>query len=195
MWTSCPPWPILCRTLTRDYFRFNPLLHLRFDRDPSRNGGIRREQVLPRGDPTTGSGRPGTLPGRQIIIRTGSCQKRHPFSNNPTIFQCGAGVNNFTIGHDGRFRLCSSLWDPDCLVDLRRVSLQEAWERLVPRVRSQTSSDPTDSQSQCASSPVINLCLWCPAHAHLETGRLDGSVEYFCEVAKGEGRRVHRNIG
>ena len=31
--------------------------------------------------------------------------------------------------------------------------------------------------------PIINLCLWRPAHAHLETGELDGPVLYFCEVA------------
>jgi hypothetical protein len=30
---------------------------------------------------------------------------------------------------------------------------------------------------------VINLCLWCPAHAYLETGELDMPVESFCEVA------------
>jgi hypothetical protein len=26
--------------------------------------------------------------------------------------------------------------------------------------------------------------MWCPAHAHLETGELDAPVEYFCEVAQ-----------
>jgi len=171
-----------CRTHTRDYFRFDPLLHLRFDRDPSRNEEIRRERLSPeeirRLDQED--------PERSQAVKkecAGELGERAPLPNNPTIFQCGAGVGSFTIGYDGRFRLCSSLWDPDCLVDLRRVSLQEAWERLVPRVRSRTSSDP-QFQSQCASCPLINLCLWCPAHAHLETGRLDGWVEYFCEVAK-----------
>jgi hypothetical protein len=25
--------------------------------------------------------------------------------------------------------------------------------------------------------------MWCPAHAHLETGEMDLPVPYFCEVA------------
>ena len=29
----------------------------------------------------------------------------------------------------------------------------------------------------------MNLCLWCPAHAHLETGILDGATPYFSAVA------------
>jgi len=35
----------------------------------------------------------------------------------------------------------------------------------------------------CKSCPYVNLCLWCPAHAHLETGALDGPTPYFCAVA------------
>ena len=177
-----PAMALFCRTHTRDYFRFDPLLHLRFDRDTQRNEEIRRERLSPEDIRRLDQ----EDPERSQAIKkecAGALEERGSLSNNPTIFQCGAGVNSFTIGYDGRFRLCSSLWDPDSLVDLRRVSLKEAWETLVPRVRSRTSSNP-QFRSQCGSCPLINLCLWCPAHAHLETGRLDGWVEYFCEVAK-----------
>jgi sulfatase maturation enzyme AslB (radical SAM superfamily) len=37
---------------------------------------------------------------------------------------------------------------------------------------------------KCRRCPIINLCLWCPAHAHLETGEMDKPVDYFCEVAR-----------
>jgi hypothetical protein len=30
----------------------------------------------------------------------------------------------------------------------------------------------------------VNLCLWCSAHAHLETGELEGATPYFCQVAR-----------
>jgi radical SAM protein with 4Fe4S-binding SPASM domain len=37
--------------------------------------------------------------------------------------------------------------------------------------------------SECRKCPIINLCIWCPAHSHLESGELDQPVDYFCEVA------------
>ena len=33
-----------CRARTKDYFRFDPQLHLRFDGDPARNDEIRAER-------------------------------------------------------------------------------------------------------------------------------------------------------
>jgi len=41
---------------------------------------------------------------------------------------------------------------------------------------------------KCRACPLVNLCLWCPAHAHLESGRLDAWVEYFCRVAQARAR-------
>ena len=36
-----------CRERTKDYFRFDPLLHLRYDGDPRRNAEIRAERLSP----------------------------------------------------------------------------------------------------------------------------------------------------
>jgi sulfatase maturation enzyme AslB (radical SAM superfamily) len=67
------------------------------------------------------------------------------------------------------------------------VSLREAWEEHVPRVRELRGSDP-EFLEKCRRCDIVNLCLWCPAHAALETGsgergRMDAWVEYFCAVA------------
>ena len=35
----------------------------------------------------------------------------------------------------------------------------------------------------CKSCPYVNLCMQCPARAHLETGTMDEQVPYFCAVA------------
>jgi radical SAM protein with 4Fe4S-binding SPASM domain len=98
-------------------------------------------------------------------------------------------MNSFSIAYDGTFRLCSSLGHPDCTVSVRpgAVSLRQAWEELVPRVRGLRSQDP-EFLAKCRRCRMVNLCLWCPAHAHLETGsgergRLDAVPEYFCRVA------------
>ena len=36
-----------CRERTKDYFRFDPLLHLRFDGNPLRNEEIRAQRLSP----------------------------------------------------------------------------------------------------------------------------------------------------
>ena len=171
-----------CRVRTKDYFRFDPLLHLRFDRDEERNRLIREERLSPaeivriEGDDPE---RCEALLGHQdkfILPQATEVRSKR-------LFRCLPGGSSFTLGWDGTFRPCSSLRRPDCIVDLRRVSLREAWHGLVPQVWAlETESD--SFIDGCGACPYFNLCLWCPAHAYLETGQMDGEVPYFCEVAK-----------
>jgi radical SAM protein with 4Fe4S-binding SPASM domain len=170
-----------CRERTKDYFRFDPLLHLRFDGNPARNEEIRAER----------------LPTEEIMALERADQDRFQslekncdklimpelaHTRCDHLFQCGAGNSSFDVSYDGLFRLCSSLWDPECVYDLRNGSLADAWHNFVPKVRDMRSNRKAFLET-CHACPIINLCLWCPAHAHLETGELDGAVPYFCEVA------------
>ena len=173
-----------CRERTKDFYRFDPLLHLRFDGDAARNEEIRAERLSPA---------EVVAVERADEERFGALQKSCADGEliNPEyehygcdhLFHCGAGNGSFTVGYDGTFRLCSSLWHPDTVYDLRTGSLREAWEEWVPRVRDLRGSDP-EFLEKCRKCSLINLCLWCPAHAHLEAGELDAWVEYFCAVAK-----------
>jgi len=170
-----------CRAHTKDYYRFDPLLHLRFDGDASRNAGILAERLTPeeivaveRAD----SERFGALEKNcGKLINEEFCH-----TGCDHLFHCGAGNGSFSVSYDGRFRLCSSLWVPETMYDLRTGTLQEAWENTVPRVRDLRSKNP-EFLNTCRKCPLINLCLWCPAHAYLETGAMDTRVEYFCQVA------------
>lgn len=170
-----------CRARTRDYYRFDPLLHLRFDGNPERNREIVAERLTPeeiaaveRAD----TERFGSLEKHcDEFILEGGCT---PGCDH--LFHCGAGNASFSVGYDGTFRLCSSLWAPGTTYDLRNGTLREAWDEVVPRVRDIRSSNP-EFLATCRACPLINLCLWCPAHAHLETGEMDRRVDYFCHVA------------
>jgi radical SAM protein with 4Fe4S-binding SPASM domain len=170
-----------CRTRTKDYFRFDPLLHLRYDGDPSRNEEIRAERLTP--NEIVALEKADTE--RFEAMKKG-CDKLidHAFkeSRSRDLFTCGAGLGNYCIGHDGRFRLCSSLWHPDCLYDLRTGSLTEAVKTFVPKVRKITSERRAFLE-KCRTCSIINLCLWCPAHAYLEFGEMDQPVQSFCEIA------------
>jgi radical SAM protein with 4Fe4S-binding SPASM domain len=170
-----------CRALTADSYRFDPMLHLRFDRDPERNREIREERLSPAEIAAVEQAdreRFGAL--RRECDKLILPDTELPVCNH--LFHCGAGRGGFSVGSDGVFRLCSSLWHPDTVFDLRKGTLAQAWQVLVPRVRAMRSDRP-EFLARCRACPIINLCLWCPAHAYLETGELDQPVDYFCEVA------------
>jgi radical SAM protein with 4Fe4S-binding SPASM domain len=172
-----------CRERTKDYYRFDPLLHLRFDGDPVRNAEIRAERLSPeevvaveRADEERfGALRRGCADGELI-----NAEFEHQGCDH--LFHCAAGNGSFTVGYDGAFRLCSSLWHPDTVYDLRRGTLREAWQEWVPHVRDLRGSNP-EFLEKCRRCALVNLCLWCPAHAALESGAMDDWVDYFCQVA------------
>lgn len=170
-----------CKEKSKDYFRFDPFLHLRFDGNRIRNQEIKSERLFPeeivaleRSDPE-----------RFNALEKGCDKLIIPEFSHVTcnhLFHCGAGNNSFTLSYDGLFRLCSSLWHPDCIYNLRKGSLTDAWYNFVPRVRGMCSNKK-EFLEKCRVCPLINLCMWCPAHAHLECGVLDAPVDYFCELA------------
>lgn len=181
-----------CRQYTKDYFRFDPLLHLRFDGDPGRNTEIIGERLTPEEIVVIEQAdeeRSKSLKKNcdQLIFPDGEHRNcRH-------LFHCGAGNSSFAVNYDGYFRLCSSLWHPDCVYDLKKGTLAKAWNMHVPKVRAMTSADP-EFLEKCRVCPIINLCLWCPAHAYLEHGRLDAWSEYFCQVAHARAKALAKAV-
>ena len=171
-----------CRKKSGATFRFDPLLHLRFDGDRKRNQEIKDERLTPEEI---------VVLEKQDNIQFSAMKKacdhlvNQSFSNckENLLFNCGTGLDECTIGPDGTFRLCSSLLHPDCVYDLKKGNLAEALTGFVPAVRDMRS-DSRDFLENCRKCPIVNLCYWCPAHAHLETGGLDSPVKYFCEIAK-----------
>jgi len=171
-----------CRAHTKDYFRFDPQLHLRFDRDEVRNDEIKTERLTPEEIVALEM----ADEARFSALRNG-CDKliNEEFTHIGCdhLFHCGAGSGSFNVSYDGKFRLCSSLWAPETMYDLRRGSLREAWEQLVPKVRDMRSQR-REFLERCRRCPIVNLCLWCPAHSYLEMGELDRPIDYFCQVAR-----------
>lgn len=170
-----------CRSRTKDYFRFDPLLHLRFDRDEKRNMEIMSERLSPEEIVDLEKADNERLSALQkgcdkLIVDTfAKTQCDH-------LFHCGAGNGSFDVSYDGQFRLCSSLWTPQTLYDLRKGPLGDAWNRHVPEVRNLRSKN-REFLEGCRRCPIVNLCLFCPAHSYLETGQMDSYVDYFCKVA------------
>jgi radical SAM protein with 4Fe4S-binding SPASM domain len=170
-----------CREKTKDYFRLDPFLHLRYDRNAIRNEGIRAARLSPQEIATIERANPERFEALQKSCGIQIAKDpSHPGCNH--LFRCGAGNDSFNVSYNGLFRLCPSLWHPDCIYDLNRGNLQEAWQTFIPMVRDRTS-EKREFPDKCRGCPIVNLCMMCPAHAHLETGTLDTPVEYFCRVA------------
>ncbi len=182
-----------CRSRTKDYFRFDPQLHLRFDGNRKRNEEILSERLSP----------------EQIVMMEKSDENRISamIKNCDTLineefndigcdhlFHCGAGNGSFNVSYDGRFRLCSSLWAEETTYDLCKGTLEDAWTNFVPKVRDMRSQKKEFLET-CRKCALINLCLWCPAHAYLETGELDGATPYFCKVAHSRAEAIKEKAG
>jgi radical SAM protein with 4Fe4S-binding SPASM domain len=170
-----------CRLYTRDFFRFDPLLHLRYDRDSQRNKEIIAERLSP--SEIVAIEQADTERAEALVRGCGDLilpDMERPDSNH--LFCCGAGSSAFYVTYDGYFRICSSLSHPDYISDLRKGTLAESWNILVPSIRNLRSADK-EFLDKCRKCPIVNLCLWCPAHAYLESGRMDAWCSYFCEVA------------
>jgi len=170
-----------CVKYTRDFVRWDPFLKLRYDRNINKNNDIRLERI----------------PLEEIIRLEKSDTQRYaymknicndlilayrPMTDKHYIFYCAAGVGNFSLGYNGIFRLCPSLWHPDCVYNLRKGNLTYAWRTFVPIVR-KMQSDCADFLKNCHKCNIVNLCMWCPAQSYLETGNLDSPVDLFCKIA------------
>lgn len=168
-----------CEERTKDFYRFDPVLHLRYDRNEKRNQDIISERLSPAeivALENSDTNRLDSLLKNCAITYSGNSAKE------PFLFQCGIGNGEIIIGPDGNLRICSALWEPsflqksDTLKDIIQLYSQ------IARAHSITSTR-VSYVDNCLNCAIRNLCLWCPAHAYLETGELDGETPYFCQVA------------
>jgi len=173
-------WRLGSRYRARD-LRFDPFLHLRFDGDSKRNEEIKSERLSPKEIITLERSDPEKSESLRKQCAKLICAE---FSDDTCchLFRCGAGNDSFALSYDGLFHLCSSLWHPDCVYDLRKGSLTDAWRNFAPKVRD-LRSNRKEFLKKCRVCPIINLCMWCPAHAYLEAGKMDIPVDYFCRTA------------
>lgn len=181
-----------CRANTMDFYRFDPFLNLRHDGNPARNVEILEERLSPseivaieRED----NPRASELEDKcDDFIIPEFLERKSDY-----LFHCGAGNKSFVVNYEGIFRLCSSVIIPQCTFNLRNGTLTEAWNELIPKVRDMHSTNPAFIE-RCRRCPIVNLCMWCPGNAHLETGEMDGYSQYFCDVAHARAAAIQERV-
>lgn len=183
--------PAICetgRTWSGNAFRWDPSLHLRYDGNEARNAVIRAERLTPREVVALEAQDAGRLQALDELCGAAAAEAsvaQEATAAGYPLFQCSAGLNSFVLTADGRLGLCASLRHPDTLVDLEAVlhgGLEPMWTDLARRVRGLRSTE--EWAEECALCPSRLWCASCPAHAYLETGRLEARVECFCETAR-----------
>ncbi len=169
-----------CRKHSKDPFRFDTELHLRFDGDVVRNIEIIQERLTPAEAVAL-----EVKDGERFEAMKKTCMaltEQETEKDTAALFRCGAALNECVVGWDGRLRACSSLWHPDFMYDLRTGSLEKGWHGFMPKVRKEVARD-SRFLKECSTCGIVDLCMNCPAHAHLETGRLAAAVDHFCKTA------------
>ncbi|MEW6532979.1 MAG: radical SAM protein [Thermodesulfobacteriota bacterium] len=93
----------------------------------------------------------------------------------------------FHVDAYGRMSFCCFVKDPAMRYDLRKGSLEEAWEQFIPSLADKVLGDE-EWRTNCGSCEKRPHCLWCPVYGYLECGRYSAPVPYLCQVAE-ESRR------
>jgi radical SAM protein with 4Fe4S-binding SPASM domain len=102
------------------------------------------------------------------------------------LFNCGAGHGGCVDAY-GNFQPCLSLRAPNLAYDLKKVTLQDALARVIPKLEKIIASDLAYLK-RCALCFLKGLCEQCPAKSWAEYGTLDTPVEYLCGIAHSQAR-------
>lgn len=111
---------------------------------------------------------------------------------NGNIFESCIDVRrDFYIDPYGKLTFCSYIREPSLMADLRRMSVQEAWDVFIPSLKDKISGGAEHAEN-CGACERRSDCRWCAVYGYLEHGRFSAPVEYLCQVAS-ESRTFKEN--
>ena len=169
-----------CSKYSRKKFKFDPLLHQRYDGDEARNKKIISERLS--SDEIIRIERNNIARKAALIEGCDSLIFDQDVDSAGRVFGCGVLKNGFEVSYDGKLRLCSSLLHPDYVRDLKKMSLMDAYWEIAQNIINARSKNK-EYLEKCNKCKMINLCYFCPANSYLETGELDNPADYFCKMA------------
>lgn len=179
------------RERSTDFFRFDPYLHLRHDGTKARNDEIKAQRLAPA--EVVALERSHSPYFQRLAEHCVKLMESDEKTASPRrLFYCGVGRNDFTLGWDGIFRLCSALHHPEYVYNLRKGNLTDAWLNFAPEALERITDDL--GRDNCHTCSYLNLCFWCPAHSFLENGSLNAPVEDFCSMVKARVEALRQDV-
>lgn len=110
---------------------------------------------------------------RNVVIRERIVENDNRHAPRLTLFGCNAGMNQYTISHDGQLLGCQMMGVFS--TDARRIGFAQAWEDFPKTVKLPPINE------KCKSCEDIRYCNTCYASRYAETGDLGGCPEYVCK--------------
>lgn len=106
-----------------------------------------------------------------------SVDRAHLWAQSDEVYQCGGGVQAFSIDPYGKLSLCVLSHFES--YDLRKGDFREGWESFLSQVRSKKRTRPT----KCVACGLKEMCGMCPAQGELENRDPEAPVDFLCHVA------------
>ncbi len=103
------------------------------------------------------------------------------------VYNCGAGLRNFHINHEGKLSICTMVRTP--LNNLKSMDFYEAWNNLGELRRKKRQL-----HTICETCTVGALCGQCPAWSLLVHGDDETPVEFVCQLGKMRARKFSSEI-
>lgn len=95
-----------------------------------------------------------------------------------SLFRCAiGGGDGVYVDPYGNLVLCNSIREPR--ISLLKEDIYEARQRLAGWVHKEN----LPSDSPCKDCAIRNSCFNCPGKALLEKGRMEGTVDWYCQLA------------
>lgn len=123
---------------------------------------------------------------RKVVIEEVKQARDNVHGPRMTLFGCGAGMNQYTISHDGKLLGCQMMGVFSA--DARKLGLAKAWEEF-PRT---VSLPPVNEK--CQTCPDKRYCNTCYASRYAETGDLSGCPEYVCKDVAMMRRLIQKGV-
>ncbi len=166
----------LARSLSKHWRVGAPWLYLSSCRDPVRNAEIARQRLDPR----------QLMEPDQSDLDSEEAQAHRcgPADGDDRLFaRCIASRRDFHIDPYGGMTFCCFLKDPVMRYDLRKGSVQEAWESFIPSLTDKVYGG-AEYAGNCRACDRRQDCRWCPVYGWLEHGRYSAPVEHLCALAE-----------
>lgn len=94
-----------------------------------------------------------------------------------TVYQCGGGINTFSIDPYGRISIC--VLSEQHKADVRGGKFLDGWNGFLRAERAKRVTRPT----KCVGCALKSACGMCPANGELENGDPEAPVDYLCQTA------------
>ncbi len=105
------------------------------------------------------------------------------------LFSCGAGMGKGSVDAYGNFQLCLLLRHSQTVYNLKQGTLADGLAHFFPKVREMKATDPQYLE-RCANCFLRSLCEQCPAISWMENRKIDGWIEYYCELTHAQARLI-----